>query len=115
MMLFADLKGPMELLREPEDARAILNPGRERMMAAIHRYEGPLNQVMGNGIMALCGAPIVYEDHAVRACYATLAMQLAIAIPTVRTSLWPTGRCLKSKCRSSRAPLDVLEWFSWSF
>jgi class 3 adenylate cyclase len=114
-MLFADLKDSMELLREPEDARAILNPRRERMMAAIHRYEGPFNQVMGNGIMALCGAPIVYEDHAVRACYATLAMQQAVAIPTARTSLWPTGRCLKSKCRSSRGPLDVLEWFSWSF
>jgi class 3 adenylate cyclase/tetratricopeptide (TPR) repeat protein len=69
----------MELLadRDPEDARAILDPVLERMMAAVHRYEGTVNQVMGDGIMALFGAPIAHEDHAVRACYAALAMQTA--------------------------------------
>ena len=79
-MLFADLKGSMELLadRDPEEARAILDPVLERMMAAVHRYEGTVNQVMGDGIMALFGAPIAHEDHAVRACYAALAMQTAI-------------------------------------
>jgi class 3 adenylate cyclase/tetratricopeptide (TPR) repeat protein len=79
-VLFADLKGSMELLadRDPEDARAILDPVLERMMAAVHRYEGTVNQVMGDGIMALFGAPIAHEDHAVRACYAALAMQDAI-------------------------------------
>jgi class 3 adenylate cyclase len=78
--LFADLKGSMELLadRDPEEARAILDPVLERMMAAVHRYEGTVNQVMGDGIMALFGAPIAHEDHAVRACYAALAMQEAI-------------------------------------
>jgi class 3 adenylate cyclase len=50
----------------------------ERLMAAVHRYEGTVNQVMGDGIMALFGAPIAHEDHAVRACYAALAMQDAI-------------------------------------
>jgi class 3 adenylate cyclase len=45
------------------------------MMDAVHRYEGAVNQVMGDGIMALFGAPIAHEDHAVRACYAALAMQ----------------------------------------
>ena len=76
-VLFADLKGSMELLadRDPEDARAILDPVLERMMDAVHRYEGTVNQVMGDGIMALFGAPIAHEDHAVRACYAALAMQ----------------------------------------
>jgi class 3 adenylate cyclase len=76
-VLFADLKGSMELLadRDPEDARAILDPVLERMMDAVHRYEGAVNQVMGDGIMALFGAPIAHEDHAVRACYAALAMQ----------------------------------------
>ena len=44
-------------------------------MAAVHRYEGTVNQVMGDGIMALFGAPIAHEDHAVRACYAALHMQ----------------------------------------
>jgi class 3 adenylate cyclase/tetratricopeptide (TPR) repeat protein len=79
-VLFADLKGSMELLadRDPEEARALLDPVLERMMAAVHRYEGTVNQVLGDGIMALFGAPIAHEDHAVRACYAALAMQEAI-------------------------------------
>ena len=45
------------------------------MMDAVHRYEGTVNQVLGDGIMALFGAPLAHEDHAVRACYAALAMQ----------------------------------------
>jgi class 3 adenylate cyclase len=79
-VLFADLKGSMELLadRDPEEARQLLDPVLERMMAAVHRYEGTVNQVMGDGIMALFGAPIAHEDHAVRACYAALAMQHAV-------------------------------------
>jgi class 3 adenylate cyclase len=79
-VLFADLKGSMELLaaRDPEEARQLLDPALERMMAAVHRYEGTVNQVLGDGIMALLGAPIAHEDHAVRACYAALAMQEAI-------------------------------------
>jgi class 3 adenylate cyclase len=65
-VLFADLKGSMELLadRDPEDARKILDPVLERMMEAVHRYEGTVNQVMGDGIMALFGAPLAHEDHA---------------------------------------------------
>jgi class 3 adenylate cyclase len=79
-VLFADLKGSMELLADcdPEDARAILHPVLERMMDAVHRHEGTVNQVMGDGIMALFGAPLAHEDHAVRACYAALAMQESI-------------------------------------
>ena len=79
-VLFADLKGSMELLadRDPEDARRILDPVLEHMMEAVHRYEGTVNQVMGDGIMALFGAPLAHEDHAVRACYAALRMQEAI-------------------------------------
>jgi class 3 adenylate cyclase len=79
-VLFADLKGSMELLaeRDPEEARQLLDPVLERMMAAVHRYEGTVNQVMGDGIMALFGAPLAHEDHAVRACYAALAMQAAV-------------------------------------
>jgi class 3 adenylate cyclase/tetratricopeptide (TPR) repeat protein len=79
-VLFADLKSSMELLadRDPEEARQLLDPVLERMMAAVHRYEGTVNQVMGDGIMALFGAPIAHEDHAVRACYAALAIQAAL-------------------------------------
>jgi class 3 adenylate cyclase/tetratricopeptide (TPR) repeat protein len=79
-VLFADLKGSMELLadRDPEEARKLLDPVLERMMEAVHRYEGTVNQVMGDGIMALFGAPLAHEDHAVRACYAALRMQEAV-------------------------------------
>jgi class 3 adenylate cyclase len=80
-VLFADLKGSMELLvdRDPEEARKLLDPVLERMMEAVHRYEGTVNQVMGDGIMALFGAPVAHEDHAVRACYAALRMQELVA------------------------------------
>ncbi len=79
-VLFADLKGSMELLadRDPEEARKILDPVLERMMEAVHHYEGTVNQVMGDGIMALFGAPLAHEDHAVRACYAALRMQESV-------------------------------------
>jgi class 3 adenylate cyclase/tetratricopeptide (TPR) repeat protein len=79
-VLFADLTGSMELLadRDPEQARAILDPVLGQMMDAVHAYDGTVNQVMGDGIMALFGAPLAQEDHAVRACYAALALQSAI-------------------------------------
>jgi class 3 adenylate cyclase/tetratricopeptide (TPR) repeat protein len=79
-VLFADTKASMELLadRDPEDARKLLDRVLEQMMEAVHRYEGTVNQVAGDGIMALFGAPLAHEDHAVRACYAALDMQAAI-------------------------------------
>jgi len=79
-VLFADLKGSMELLadRDPEEARKLLDPVLERMMDAVHHYEGTVNQVMGDGIMALFGAPLAHEDHAVRGCYAALRMQESV-------------------------------------
>jgi class 3 adenylate cyclase/tetratricopeptide (TPR) repeat protein len=80
-VLFADIKGSMELLadRDPEEARKILDPVLEHMMEAVHHYEGTVNQVMGDGIMALFGAPLAHEDHAVRASYAALRMQESVA------------------------------------
>ena len=79
-MLFADLKGSTELIRDldPEQARPLLDPALHAMMEAVHRYEGTVNQVLGDGIMALFGAPLAHEDHAARACYAALAMQDAL-------------------------------------
>ena len=79
-VLFADLKGSLELLadRDPEDVRKLLDPVLECMMEGVHRYEGTVNQVMGDGIMALFGAPLAHEDHAVRACYAALRMQESV-------------------------------------
>ncbi len=79
-VLFADLKGSTELIEglDPEEARRLLDPALHVMMDAVHRYEGTVNQVLGDGIMALFGAPVAHEDHAVRACYAALAMQAAM-------------------------------------
>src|SRR5215468_7388088 len=79
-VLFADLKGSMELLaeRDPEEASSVLDPVLQLMMDAVHRYEGTINQVMGDGIMALFGAPLAHEDPAVRACYAAIRMQESV-------------------------------------
>ena len=79
-VLFADLKGSTELIRDldAEAAQRLLDPALQRMMDAVHRYEGTVNQVLGDGIMALFGAPLAHEDHAARACYAALAMQDAL-------------------------------------
>jgi len=76
-VVFADIKGSMELMadRDPEEARKLLDGVLNRMMEAVHRYEGTVNQLLGDGIMALFGAPLAHEDHAVRACYAALKMQ----------------------------------------
>ena len=79
-VLFADIQGSLELIRgsDPERVHELLDSTIRTMMEAVHRYEGTVNKVLGDGIMALFGAPLAHEDHAVRACYAALAMQDAI-------------------------------------
>jgi class 3 adenylate cyclase/tetratricopeptide (TPR) repeat protein len=79
-VMFADIKDSTELIRDldPEAAQQLLDPAIHIMMDAVHRFEGTVNQVLGDGIMALFGAPISHEDHAARACYAALAMQTAM-------------------------------------
>ena len=79
-VLFADIQGALELIRgsDPERVHELLDSTIRTMMEAVHRYEGTVNKVLGDGIMALFGAPLAHEDHAVRACYAALAMQDAI-------------------------------------
>jgi class 3 adenylate cyclase/tetratricopeptide (TPR) repeat protein len=76
-VLFADLKGSTELFadRDPEEARALLDPVIEHMCEAVEQYGGTVSQIMGDGIMAIFGAPLAAEDHAVRACLAALGMQ----------------------------------------
>jgi class 3 adenylate cyclase len=80
-VLFADLADSTAMLadRDPEEARQLLDPVLDLMMQAVHQYEGTVNQVLGDGIMALFGAPLALEDHAVRACYAALRIQEEIA------------------------------------
>jgi class 3 adenylate cyclase/tetratricopeptide (TPR) repeat protein len=76
-VLFADIRGSTKLIEDldPEEAQRIIDPVLNIMMEAVHRYEGTVNQVLGDGVMALFGAPLAHEDHALRACYAALAMQ----------------------------------------
>src|SRR5262249_22002255 len=80
-VLFADMRESMELLvqKDLEEARQVLDGVIERMMDAVHGAGGTVNQVMGDGIMALFGAPVAQPDHAVRACRAALRMQESVA------------------------------------
>ncbi|MSP81538.1 MAG: adenylate/guanylate cyclase domain-containing protein [Alphaproteobacteria bacterium] len=86
-VLFADVQGSLSLIEglDPEQSAARLAPVIEAMMAAVHRFEGTVNKVQGDGIMALFGAPVAHEDHAIRAGYAALAMRDAIAAQAERT------------------------------
>ena len=76
-VLFADLQGSTELIadRDPEEARKLLDPVLEHMCEAVEKYGGTVSQLLGDGILALFGAPVSWEDHAVRACHAALSMQ----------------------------------------
>ncbi len=79
-VLFADIQGSTALIEglDPEQALNRLQPAVDAMMQAVHRYEGIVNRVQGDGIMALFGAPLAHEDHAVRASYAALDMQQTV-------------------------------------
>jgi class 3 adenylate cyclase/tetratricopeptide (TPR) repeat protein len=80
-VLFADIKGSTDLIEDldPEDAELRLRPALDAMINAVHRYEGTINRVQGDGIMALFGAPLAHEDNAVRAAYAALDMQKGVS------------------------------------
>ena len=79
-VLFADVSGFTSISErlDPEDVHALINRAFELMLAEIHRYEGTVNQFLGDGLMALFGAPIAHEDHAQRAAHAALAMQATL-------------------------------------
>ncbi len=79
-VIFADVRGSTALIDklDPEDALEVLGPVLQVLMDAIHQHDGFVNQVRGDGVMALFGAPIAIEDHAVQACRAALAMQADI-------------------------------------
>jgi len=67
-VFFADIKDSTRLIEglDPEAAQRLLNPAIHIMMHAVHRCEGTVNQVLGDGIMALFGAPIAHEEHALQ-------------------------------------------------
>ena len=75
-MLFADIKGSTELIEgaDPEEAANRLEPALRAMMGAVHRYEGTVNKLQGDGLMALFGAPLSHEDHARRAVLAAIGL-----------------------------------------
>jgi class 3 adenylate cyclase len=79
-VLFADLVGSTQFMerKDAEESAILLAPFLETMLAGVRRYQGTVTRVMGDGIVALFGAPAAQEDHAVRACYAALDMQRAI-------------------------------------
>jgi len=76
-VLFADTAGFTEVSTQldPEDLHGVMDGCFQRLLDAVHRFEGTINQFTGDGVMALFGAPIAHEDHAVRAVAAALAMQ----------------------------------------
>jgi class 3 adenylate cyclase len=79
-VLFADVKGSLELAEQldPEEWHRILERFFEILADGVHRFEGTVNQYTGDGIMALFGAPIAHEDHAQRACFASLHLRDAV-------------------------------------
>ena len=73
----ADYTAIAEML-DPEEVHQIIDGCFRILMNEIHRYEGTINQFTGDGVMAIFGAPVAHEDHAQRACYASLAIQKAL-------------------------------------
>src|SRR5215470_14493820 len=76
-VLFADVSGFTSIAErlDPEEVHQFMNRAFELILGEVHRYEGTINQFLGDGVMALFGAPIAHEDHAQRAVHAALGMQ----------------------------------------
>jgi class 3 adenylate cyclase/tetratricopeptide (TPR) repeat protein len=75
-VLFADVSGFTSISEklDPEEVHQLMNRAFALMLGEVHRYEGTINQFLGDGVMALFGAPIAREDHAQRAVHAALGM-----------------------------------------
>src|SRR3954452_6417995 len=76
-VLFVDVVGSMKLaaVLHPERLREIMNELFNRAAAVVQRYQGTLDKFTGDGLMALFGAPVALEDHALRACISALEIQ----------------------------------------
>ncbi|GGO81630.1 adenylate/guanylate cyclase domain-containing protein [Marinobacterium nitratireducens] len=87
--LFADMAGSTALVQnlDPEEVRSLIDPVLTLMMEAVHHYEGYVAKSLGDGILALFGAPIAHEDHPQRALYAALRMQEAMRLYADRVRL----------------------------
>src|SRR2546426_4171806 len=76
-VLFCDLANSTPLAERlgPEAMHTLFNRFFALALDVVHRYEGTINQFLGDGFMALFGAPIAHEDHARRAVLAAVALQ----------------------------------------
>ena len=79
-VLFGDVADSSQLAQQldPEVMHQLMDQVLRLMAEAVHRYEGTVNQYLGDGLMALFGAPVALEDHALRAVQAGLALQETI-------------------------------------
>ena len=98
-VLVGEIPETLALLRDrdAEVVQQLVEPALQAMMDAVHRYGGMVHQVRGTGLLALFGAPLAHEDHALRACYAALAMQTALrgyADNVQRTHGWTLQSCI---------------------
>ena len=90
-VLFVDVSGFTSLSAglDPEEVHGLMSRAFDLMLTEVHRFEGTVNQFLGDGIMALFGAPIAHEDHARRAVHAALG--IARALDAYQAELQPRG------------------------
>src|SRR5262245_44607353 len=96
-VLFVDVSGFTSLSErlDPEEVHRLMRRAFDLMLAEVHRYEGTVNQFLGDGIMALFGAPIAHEDHAQRAVHAALG--IARALGEYQRELSPRGITFRAR------------------
>ncbi|MEE2730426.1 MAG: AAA family ATPase [Pseudomonadota bacterium] len=88
-ILFVDITNSVQLIHKlkAEDSADYLDPTISSLKQNAHRYGGMINRVDGDGMMVIFGAPVAYEDHAVRACYAALDMLKSVKGEFERTGI----------------------------
>lgn len=88
-VLFADLCNSTELVADadPEEAQRRLSVAITAMSESVEEYGGTISQLLGDGLLALFGAPVAQEDHALRACLAATAVQQRIRATTAARPL----------------------------
>ena len=103
-VMFTDVSGftAMSERLDPEEVHAIMDRAFEVILGAVHGYEGTINQFLGDGVMALFGAPIAHEDHAGRALRAALAIQEKLA--PLRADVQRARTGATSSCGSASTP-----------
>src|SRR5438093_2024339 len=95
-VLFADIANSTPLAERvgPERMHALLNGFFELALAAVHKLEGTINQFLGDGFMALFGAPLAHEDDARRAVLAAVKIRRALKDRSSYAGLGPGGELM---------------------